>query len=157
MDNKTLFALDVADIGKLLNVTRLPVGTHTIDETVMLKVSGTVTVGKDYDQRVVAEANPWKLLHVALSKLNGVTVDMLVEEAESGEIDTNATKTEIEVAFGKVLTKKERKEHAEAVKRAEHAGQAIDKIKEGTWKTCKGKVTKSVNIQVLPVPELETA
>jgi len=157
MDNKTLFALDVADIGKLLNVTRLPVGTHVIDETVMLKVSGTVTVGQDYEQRIVAEANPWKLLQVALSKLNGVTVDMLVEEAEKGELDTNATKTEIEVAFGKVLTRKEKKEYAAAVERAEHAGEAIDKIKEGTWKPCKGKVTKKINIQVLPVPELETA
>lgn len=156
MDNKTLFALDVADIGKLLNVTRLPVGTHVIDETVMLKVSGTVTVGKDYDQRIVAKADPWKLLSVALSKLNGVTVDMLVEESETGELDTNATKTEIEVAFGKVLTRKEKKEYAEAVKRAEHAGEAIDKIKEGTWQECKGKVTKKVNIQVLPVPEVET-
>jgi len=157
MKNETLFALDVADVGKLLNVKRLPVGTHTIDETVMLKVSGTVTVGKDYDQRIVAKADPWKLLQVALSKLNGVTVDSLVEEATAGELDTNATKTEIEVAFGKVLSRKEKKEYQEAVKRAEHAGVAIDTIKEGTWTTCAGKVTKKVNIQVLPVPELETA
>lgn len=157
MDNKTLFALDVADIGKLLNVTRLPVGTHTIEETVMLKVSGTVTVGKDYDQRIVAKADPWKLLQVALSKLNGVTVDSLVEEAAAGELDTKATKTEIEVAFGKVLSRKEKKEYQEAVKRAAHAGEAIDTIKEGTWTKCDGKVTKKINIQVLPVPELETA
>ncbi len=148
MKNDTAFALAVADVAKMLNVKRLGVGTHTIEETVTLTITGTVTVGKDYDQRMVAEADPWKLLLVALSKLNGVTMESIVKEAEAGELDTAAVKLEAEKQIGVVWTAKEKAEYAQKKEQAELAGLAIDTIKEGTWKECKGKVTKKLNIQV---------
>lgn len=132
----------------MLNVERLPVGTHIIEETVTLTVTGQVKVGEDYEQRIVAKADPWKLLLVALSKLNGVTMESIVKEAEAGELDTAAVKMEAEKSVGAVWTAKEKAEFAQKKEQAELAGIAIDTIKEGTWEKCKGKVTKKLNIQV---------
>ena len=42
-------------------------------------------VGDDYEQRIVAKADPWKLLTVALSHLNDVTVDSIVREARTAD------------------------------------------------------------------------
>lgn len=62
---------------------KLTVGVHTVDFTV--RVKGTITKGEDYEQDIVAKADPWLLLAAALSKLNGVTVDALVREAVSAD------------------------------------------------------------------------
>jgi len=148
MKNDTAFALAVADIAKMLNVERLGVGTHVIEETVTLTVTGTVTVGKDYEQRLVAKADPWKLLLVAMSKLNDVTMESIVKEAEAGTLDTAAVKLEAEKQVGVVWTAKEKADFAKKKEQAELANLAIDTIKEGTWEPCKGKVTKKLNIQV---------
>ena len=85
------------------------------DVNVLVRVKGSVKVGEDYSQRIVAAANPWKLLAVALSKLNGVTVDSIVREAEANGLDDKAVKTQ--------------------------ADAAIQTIKEPTERTCSGKVT----------------
>lgn len=149
MDSKTLFALSVAPIAKLLNVDRLDVGTHKIEETITLTITGEVKVGKDYDQRIVADADPWKLLLVAMSKLNGVTMESIVKEAQNGTLETDAVKLEAEQIVGKIQSDADKEEFERKKKQAELANEALDTIKEGTWKTCKGKVTSKLNLQVV--------
>jgi len=149
--NKTLFALKIADIEKSMSNTieRLKVGTHEIEETITLNIKGTVTVGEDYDQRIVAKADPWLLLEVALSKLNGVTIDSLVRDAANKELDTKATKLKADATLFALQTANDKKEYELAVKKATEAGEAIDKIKMGTWTKCDGKVTKKLFIELV--------
>jgi hypothetical protein len=92
-------------------------GTYEIDETV--RVTGTVRVGDDYQQRLVAKADPWKLLACALSKLNNVSIEALVREAET--FDTEATKLA--------------------------AKTAIEALKEATYTTVRGKVTSLIAVE----------
>lgn len=96
------------------------VGEHTVDMTV--RVVGSIKVGEDYVQNIVAKAQPWALLAVALSKLNGVTIDAITREAEA-------------IAAGEV----------EAVK--ENAEKAIAAIKNTTTSVCKGKVTTKLAVE----------
>jgi len=101
----------------------LPVGTHPIDRTVNVHVKGTVTVGEDYEQRIVAKADAWKLLHVAMSKLNHVTMAAIVREALSDEgIDTAAIKAQ--------------------------ADECVQTLKDATMTPCKGKVTNKLEFKI---------
>ena len=59
--------------------TDLAVGEHDVD--FLVQVSGSVKRGEDYEQKIVAKADPWTLLAVTLSHLNGVTVESIVKEA----------------------------------------------------------------------------
>lgn len=96
----------------------LPVGEHALDCEVTLRLDGTVKVGEVYTQRIVAKADPWLLVAVALSKLNGVTVDAIVRESlDLSEDDATAIK--------------------------DKAQEAIVDIKAATVKSCNGKVTTS--------------
>lgn len=94
----------------------LAVGVHTVSETVTLTVSGTVTVGEDYEQKIVAKADPWTLLAVALSHLNGVTIESITQEALS--LDPKMVKS---------------------IKKS--AEDAISTLKAPTLTHCSGKVT----------------
>jgi len=96
----------------------LSVGKHEVNETVVLHVSGTVTVGEDYEQKIVLKADPWTILQAALSHLNGVTVESLVREALTA--DPKLVKS---------------------IK--ESAQDAMDAINAPTLTACKGKVTIS--------------
>jgi len=111
----TLLAKEVASLAKSAR-DELAVGGHIVDETVTLHVSGSVKVGEDYDQRIVLKADPWTLLHAALSHLNGVTVDSLVREALTADPK---------------LVKSIKAE----------AQTAMDAINAPTMTACKGKVT----------------
>ncbi len=88
-------------------------GSYNVNTTVSVK--GTIKVGEDYEQQLVASADPWGLLAAALSKLNGVTVAALVREAENGGVDSAAVKTA--------------------------AAAAIQAVKGPTLRTMSGKVT----------------
>jgi hypothetical protein len=84
----------------------------------LARVSYKLKKGEAYEQAVPAKAKPWALLAVALSKLNGVTVESIVEAALSGEVDT----AEIE----------------------ERASVAMEKLKGTTVTPCAGKLTGKV-------------
>ena len=56
-------------------------GTHAAD--FWLHVSGDIDVGDDYVRKVPQKAKPWDLLAVALSHLNGVTIESITREALS--------------------------------------------------------------------------
>lgn len=113
----TLAALakGIADAAKD-NRESLAVGEHLVNETVTIAVSGKVTVGEDYEQRIVLKADPFLLLTVALSHLNGVTIESIVREALTAD-----------AALAKSVKKQ--------------AEQAWEAINAPTVTSCKGKVT----------------
>jgi hypothetical protein len=85
-----LEALEVVALGKAvkdaaykLASAGLVAGEYPVDFKV--HVSGKIMKGEDYDQPIVAKCDPWLLLAAALSKLNGVTIDSLVREAETAD------------------------------------------------------------------------
>ena len=123
-------AISKAPAGPALTQARekLDPGEYQVDATV--RVTGVVRVGEDYTQRITANANPWGLLAVALSKLNSVTVESLVREADR-------------VAAGVTKDIQAR------------ATSAIQEIKAATERTCAGKVTHTLTLETLGVgPEL---
>lgn len=95
-------------------------GEYDVDFTA--RFQGRIQVGDAYNQKIVAKADPWKLLGVALSKLNNVTVASLVKEAETSSIDGDAIK--------------------------ESAQGAVNQIKAPTDTICAGKTTGSVDLSV---------
>ena len=86
------------------------------------RFQGKIQIGNGYVQKIVAKADPWKLLALALSKLNGVTIKSLIREAEVTAIDTESLK--------------------------EQATNALAQIKKPTTTVCQGKTTGDVNINV---------
>lgn len=112
----------------------LSVGDHTVNETVTLTVSGLVRVGEDYSQNIVAKADPWTLLAVALSHLNGQTIESITNEAL--QMDPKMVKS---------------------IKKS--AEDAIAAVKAPTLTHCSGKVTTKDLALVAQVaaPEVLTA
>jgi len=100
--------------------TALAPGLHEVDVTV--RVRGTVRRGEDFEQRIVAKADPWTLLGAALSRLNGVTVAALVRDAVSTDPDLA----------------KQIKAQADA---------ALAEIKAPTFTPCRGKVTTTLVVE----------
>ena len=100
------------------------VGKHFVD--FMVRVTGFLTVGEDYEQRLVAKADPFALLAVALSKLNGVTLEALVREAL--EADPEEIK-EIKA----------------------RASEAVQALKAPTMTVCNGKVTTDLKFESVEV------
>jgi len=97
-------------------------GEYPVDFTV--RVSGSIKKGEDYEQEIVAKADPWLLLAEALSKLNGVTVDALVREA------LTADEALIEGLKAK-------------------AANAIQAVKGPTKTNCAGKITTKLTVMPL--------
>ena len=89
--------------------------------------SAVVRKGQDYESVINAAVPYEKLLAVALSKLNGVTVESIVKEALSSELSTSDIKEQAQVA--------------------------IAKFKGQSSKVCSGKLT--VKADVLEVAEIE--
>jgi len=95
-------------------------GEYDVDFTA--RFTGKITVGEDYGQQIVAKADPWKLLSVAMSKLNTITMASLVKDASTAEINTKVVK--------------------------DSAQHAINAIKAPTLTVCKGKTTGEIEINV---------
>jgi len=98
------------------------VGAGQYDVDFTARFQGKIQIGNGYVQKIVAKADPWKLLALALSKLNGVTIKSLIKEAEHTVIDTESLK--------------------------EQAADALAKIKAPTTTVCQGKTTGEVDISV---------
>jgi len=108
--------------------TGLPVGEHAVDVTV--RITGTLTRGADYDQRIVEKADPWALLGAALSRLNGVTVASLVRETLGSD--------------------------AEGLKRIKaQADAAMAEVKAPTMTRCNGKITTDLEVVAVEMAERE--
>jgi hypothetical protein len=100
------------------------VGEHMVDFTV--RVQGSIKKGEAYEANITQKAEPWKLLALALTKLNGVTIDAIVREAEASVLEDDKI---------------------DGIK--EQAQVAIDRIKGTTKGMCSGKVTTKLVATVL--------
>lgn len=119
--NKNLTAIETLALSKLsAGTSRDEIGPGEYSGSVTVTVDYSLKVGEDYEQRIVSKADPWTLLAVALSKLNGVTVESIVREAEAGTIK------------------------GAEIKKA--ADAALAAMKEPTITACKGKVTGSAAV-----------
>ena len=96
-------------------------GNHAAD--FWLHVSGDIDVGEDYNRKVPQKAKPWDLLAVALSHLNGMTIDSITREALSAA-------TEL----------------VESVKQKAEA--AIQSIKGTTETVCSGRIKTDLTVEV---------
>lgn len=101
-------------------------GNYAID--VGVHVRGGLKVGKDYESRIVAKCDPWGLLTVALSKLNNVTLNSILQEA---------------------LLLQEDAERVQNVKK--EAQEVIQTLKNATLQKNKGKVTSTLEVEKILV------
>ena len=121
-----LLALSKVDVDKAIRKTIAAneyVGRATVEIEYDLKV------GSDFEQ-VVSQSIPWqRLACLALSKLNGVSIEAVVLEAV--ELDT-PTQVMEEIA--------------------ERAKSVVEELQTGATKTVAGKVTGNVNILEVSMP-----
>lgn len=97
-------------------------GTYPVD--FRARIHGGIKKGEPYESKIPAAADPWKLLAVALSRLNKATVDSIV----TGYFQVSD-------------------EEGQAVK--DSALAAIEKIVESTKRVCQGKVTSTLFLEML--------
>jgi len=100
-------------------------GTYLTD--FWLRISGSVEIGEKYVRRVPQKAQPWLLLAVALSHLNGVTVESIVREAMSADPEMVA----------------DIKARADA---------AVVSLKGMTETACSGRIKANLNAEVVENP-----
>jgi hypothetical protein len=82
-------------------------GQHLIDCSVRLR--GVLKKGTPFKTPVPAAANPWRLLALALSKLNVVSIESLVREAlEASDETADAVKKEAQEAIERIVAATER-------------------------------------------------
>jgi hypothetical protein len=101
---------------------KLSIGENHVD--VLVRISGTLKKGPDFTQRVVAKAQPWDIIAVLMSKLNGVTIDSVVKEALKVDPDKVT-----EVKKG--------------------AQEAMDEIKAPTSTLMNGRVSPYLSVEVV--------
>ena len=100
----------------------LPVGEHHID--MLVRIFGTITKGKDYDSAVYQPIPFDQLFAIAMSKLNGVTIESIVREAlDSDDIDASGVKDSVK--------------------------EAIAALTDKAVKTCSGKTTAKISAEVV--------
>ena len=102
--------------------SRLAPGEYKIDDAIFVHIGGTIRIGADGTQEVVAKVDTWGLLSLALDKLNTVTLERLLEEYFDGDV----------AAAGAELKKR--------------TTRAIRKLKRATRTSVQGKITKDLEI-----------
>lgn len=102
MSNPNLTPVEILALSKLsAGSSRADVTPGDYSGSVTVTVDYNLRVGEDYTQNIVGKAQPWDLLAIALSKLNGVTVESIVREALSG-VDTTEVKAQAKAAMATV-------------------------------------------------------
>ena len=75
-----------------------------IDKTIRVRFG--FTKGEDHETLAVQQAKPWRLLAVAFNKLNGVTIESIVNEAENLDDEAEKlAKKDAELALAKIKSK----------------------------------------------------
>lgn len=97
-------------------------GEYEVD--FLAHITGSFKVGEDYEQHIVAKADPWSILAIALSKLNGVTVESLIREVTE-ELGDEITTIKAQ------------------------AKEAMEVVKGKTLTSCKGKITKKLTAETV--------
>lgn len=111
----TILAKSVAAAQKA-NRSATEAGSYNVDEQVTIDVAGSINVGEDYEQEIVLKADPFTMLAVALSHLNGVTIESIANEARTAD-----------------------PEYVKSIKAQAVAAWGV--VKSDTKTACKGKVT----------------
>ena len=125
-----ILALSKAVASKDVKAARngVAVGSHNVN--FLVRVEGSMNVGEDYEKAQVCKIDWIGLTAMALSKLNGVTIESLVADYEAAG----------EVALDEIKSKAQAK---------------IDKLKGSTIGTDRGKVTTKLAYTVLDAtPEM---
>lgn len=77
---------------------KIGAGTYIVDE--LIRVQGTVRKGEEAEQVIHMSCDTWNILAVALSKLNGITVEAIIREALNIEEDkVTAIKEQAKIAL----------------------------------------------------------
>ena len=98
-----LTAVEILALSKLsAGGARAEVAPGSYAGSVTVTVDYNLNVGEDYEQRIVGKAQPWDLLAIALSKLNGVTVESIVREALGADVDATEIKAQAQAAMASV-------------------------------------------------------
>jgi len=126
--------LETIAVAKLVNdkaekEARKTIGSGTYPADFWLHVSGHLEVGDNYTRKVPQKACPWHLLAVALSHLNGTTVESIAREALNADPDLVA-----------------------AIKA--RADKAVTAIKGTTETVCAGRVKTDLAIEAIPASAL---
>ena len=87
----TILAKSVAAAQKA-NRSATEAGSYNVDEQVTIDVAGSINVGEDYEQEIVLKADPFTMLAVALSHLNGVTIESIANEGGAAQAFVEAQK-----------------------------------------------------------------
>ena len=131
LNKKTLSDADILRVIALAGLElsdedrgRLKPGTYRLNDTVIIGILGEIHVGDDGVQEIVAKADVWALLALALNRLNTVTVEHLLYEYFHGDVVMAAA--------------------ADLKKRTV---KAIRKLKGATRTSVKGKITKDLEIR----------
>lgn len=119
MSDLTALALSKFSLPKATR-QKITVGEHTVDETI--RIVGTVTVGKEYDQKIVNALPMQKLLMKLASQ---ISQERLVEMLSPESLNA--------------ITEKEVEEFSERIQ------AEWDKLAQSTTKTCNGKVTAKLS------------
>ena len=114
---KTIRKEDASEVS-----SKIPTGENKID--FLVRITGTLKKGPDFNQRVVAKAQPWDLISVLMSKLNGVTLESVIKESLAVDPDKV---TEIK----------------------EEAKEAMNKLKTPTLTKMNGRVQPYLNVEIL--------
>lgn len=104
---KLATAKAVAEKDLKLIVKEVAPGDYPIDCVIRLR--GGLKKGLPYKQRIAAAADPWKLLALALSKLNNTSIDALVREsANLPAIGEEDLKTKAKQAIEQIVASTDR-------------------------------------------------
>ena len=97
----------------------------------MARISYAFKRGEDFEKAIPAKAQPWKLLALALSKLNGVTIDALVRDSEAGTIGIEAGDIEA------------------------RANEAMAAIAAKTVPKCNGQIRGKFDLDIVPTVDVQ--
>lgn len=126
-------ALTKAIAGKIAKLARENVEPGTHDVAFDCHVEGTITVGQDYEQKMVNKAKPWNLIAVLLEELAKTR-----EAAGQTGID-----------LGKLMAAAEAMDPDMAKAAREKAEAEAAALKAATLSTAKGKVTAKLAVTPL--------
>lgn len=86
---------------KVLNHDLSP-GTYEVSS--VIRIVGALKKGEDYEGKIAAKADPWKLLGLALNKLNAVSIDALVRDSLAvGDEEAEAIKAKAQLAIEQIV------------------------------------------------------
>jgi hypothetical protein len=127
MTNETLATVATAKVHKGAAVkaasAELAVGTHDVD--VLVRITGSLTRGEDFDQRIVGKADAWALAAALLARLGPVDVAAVVRDSLSGALKGAVDSLKAEAAAAMLV------------------------LKGATLTRCNGKVTTKLSAEVV--------